>query len=170
MTKSVILLGYLSRAKRDMEVSLKEREIENQISNIHKEIDHYLTAGDRESIMKLIVILDRTWDVLLRKDDGLRYTYLFKNIWIDETARGEHSIFTDVSGVGDILKKCRLIRHAFFRLENDFPPELCIEAMQIISGYQLSKTAFHQLLDLTEDREKIINRINEISLNYAERV
>ncbi|MCL2252827.1 MAG: hypothetical protein FWC09_00105 [Lachnospiraceae bacterium] len=134
------------------------------ITKIHHQLDVLLSMGDRESLVKMSGLLEQTWAVLLRKDDGLRYARMFKNIWMNEVVKGEQDIFNGVHSVNDILEKCRLVRHALFRLENDFPPDLCLEAIQIISDFGLSETAIREFLSgRIEDGDRVIARIKEIT-------
>lgn len=143
---------------------MSNQELKEEIHKIHNELDVLLNAGDRDSIMKSIVLLNRVWEPILKKDDGIRRVYLFQKIWVDEMARGEPSIFTDIRSVLDVIRKNRLIRQAFFRLENDFPVEVCIEAMQTISDLNLSNTAFREILSREiEDEEKVIANMKRIS-------
>ncbi|MCL2718572.1 MAG: hypothetical protein FWE14_07300 [Lachnospiraceae bacterium] len=143
---------------------MKEQTIKNHIAAIHQELDSYLAAGDRESIMKSIALLNQTWGNFFNKDDGIRYTYLFQKIWMDEVARGEHQVFAGIHSVEEVLRKIKLIRHAFFRLENDFPLEMCLEGLQNISEMKLSQTAFQALLEREiENGAKVTARINEMA-------
>ena len=147
---------------------MKEQELTKNIAGIRRELDDFLAAGDRESIMKSIVFLNNTWELVFRKDDGIRHTYLLQKIWVDEMARNEPSIFADIHSVFDVLTKCRLLRHAIYRLENDFPLDLCLEAIQTISAMNLSNTAFQEISKRwAEDGDKVLARINEISDTYT---
>jgi hypothetical protein len=139
-------------------------DINKHITLLHTEIDALLAAGGREAIMKSIAILNNTWAGLFSKDDGIRSVYYLQKIWMDEVARGEPSVFADVHSVAEALAKTRLIRHSFMRLENGFPTELCLEALQNIAALNLSQTAFHEILKRDiEDGEKVIARIAEIT-------
>jgi hypothetical protein len=150
------------------DINMTNNEMHNQISLIHRELDSLLAAGDRDSIMKSIALTGKVSQLLCRKDDGIRYVVFFQNIWMEEQTRSEYSIFTNIHSVEDVLRKSRLVRHAFFRLENDFPDDLCIEALQTISRLNISNTAFQKILEAEiEDNEKIISRINEISQGYT---
>jgi hypothetical protein len=143
---------------------MTNQELKTEISKIRDELDGLLAVCDRESIMKSIVLLNRAAEIIFNKDDGIRRVYLFQKIWTAEMACGEPSIFADVRSVSDVVRKNRLIRQAFFRLENDFPAELCIEAMQVISDFNLSNSAFREILAMEiEDEDKVIARIGEIS-------
>jgi hypothetical protein len=149
-------------------------EINQNITKLHAEIDSYLAVGDRESLLKTIVMLDSLWETYFRRDDGLRYTYSFQRIWMDEqafsTSQGEAitSIFADVGSVAEVVRKNRLIRHALFRLENDFPDELCLEALQTIATMELSDIALREFLNSVEDSEKVIARIAELTRGHAQ--
>lgn len=135
-----------------------------KISKIRAELDALLACGDRESLLKVAALLNHVWEPVFRKDDGIRRTHLFQRIWTDEMAHGESSIFADISSVNDVIRKNRLIRQAFFRLENDFPIDMCVEAIQVISDFNLSDTAFREILAMDiEDEGKVIARIGEIS-------
>jgi hypothetical protein len=144
-------------------------EIQKNITKIRAELDSYLAVGDRESLMKTIVMLGSLWVTYFNRDDGLRYTYSFQKIWMDEQTASTNkeaeapSIFSDVHSVADVVRKSRLIRHALFRLENDFPDELCLEALQTISALNLSEIAFRTLLSGVEDSDKVLARIAELT-------
>ncbi|MCL2051958.1 MAG: hypothetical protein FWG91_09570 [Lachnospiraceae bacterium] len=147
---------------------MKEQEVKNHIDRVKSELDSLLANGDRDSIVKSIVLLNQTWDVLFKRDDGLRLTKWFQEIWMDETAKGEHHIFAGIRSVEEVITKAKLIRHAFFRLENDLPPELCLAGLNNISEMQLSQTAFQAFLEReAENGDKIVSRINEITNSYA---
>jgi hypothetical protein len=114
--------------------------------------------------MRSIAILNNTWAGLFRKDDGIRNLYLLQKIWMEEIAKGEPSVFADVHSTAEALQKVRLVRHSFMRLENDFPAELCLEALQNLAALNLSQTAFREILTKQiEDGEKVVARIGELS-------
>jgi len=143
---------------------MKNQDIIKKIAELHTELNTYLAIGDRESLVKSVALLNNTWDVLINKDDGLRYTYRLLTLWMDEVSRSEHSILSGVHSVNAVIEKCKLIRHAFFRLENDFPSDMCLEGLKIISDMHLSQTAFQDFLKReVEDGEKVILRISEIT-------
>jgi hypothetical protein len=139
-------------------------DIKKSIDILRTEIDALLAVGDREAIMKSIAILGGVWPILVRNDDALRYVYCLQQIWMDEMARGEQSVFADIHSVDEAYEKFRAVRHCFFRLENDFPAELCLEALQNIAALNLSQTAFRMMLEQEiEDTAKVIARIGELS-------
>ena len=147
---------------------MTEQNIKANIAAIRAELDTYFAIGDRDSLIKSIALTDQSWEELFRKDDGLRYSYLFQKIWMDETARGEDSIFADVRSVADVEKKHRLLRHALFRLENDYPVDMCLEALHTLSTMHLSNTALRIILEQhVEDGDKVLARIGEISAMHA---
>ena len=146
---------------------MKNQEIEKRISEIRAELNNYLAIGSRESIMKSIAILEQTWGGIINKDDGIRLTSWFQKLWVHEIARGENHIFTNIHSIDDVINKYNFVRHAFFRLENDFPTESCLEALHTLSNYGLSPTAFQEFLEQEiEDGDKVITRISEITSGY----
>jgi hypothetical protein len=146
---------------------MTNEDIQNNITLLHTELDARLAAGDRESMMKSIAILNSTWPGLFRIDDGIRVVYFLLRIWMDEMVRGEPSVLADVHSVSEAMEKDRLIRHCFWRLENDFPAEFCLEALQNIAPRSFSDTAFRQYLDGVEDSGKVTARIAELSKGNA---
>ena len=143
---------------------MTDLEMKKNITALRAEVDSYLAAGDRAAIIKAIALLEKTWEVIFAKDDGIRQTYFFQKIWLEEQATGEESIFTDVAGISDVEDKLRRIRHALFRLENDFPLDLCLEALHTLSEARLSGTALREILDrYIEDAPKTLARISEIA-------
>jgi len=146
---------------------MREQEMKKHIAGIHNELDSFLAIGDRDSIIKSMALLTQLWQVLHRKDDGIRYTSWYQTIWVEEVAKGEQHIFNGVHSVKEVLYKAKLIRHALYRLENDFPLEYCIEAIKTMSEMNLSQTALRIILDQeTENSDKILARINEITESY----
>jgi len=143
---------------------MTEENIKKTIAETLATLDELYAVGNREAMVKAIALLDGIWNKIFYKDDDIRHCYLFQGIWIDETTRGEETIFADISSVADVTRKYTQLRHAFYRFENDFPLEMCLEAMQWIAAMRLSNTAFHALLENEiEDVEKVLARINEIS-------
>jgi hypothetical protein len=139
-------------------------DIKKNVGHLRAEIDALLAAGDRESLMKAIAILGGVWPTLIRNDDGLRYVFYLQQIWMDEMARGEQSVFADIHSVSEGFEKFRMVRHCFFRLENDFPDELCLEALQNIAALNLSQTAFRRMLEQEiEDPAKVTARIASLT-------
>jgi len=146
---------------------MREHEMKRHIAGIHNELDSFLAIGDRDSIIKSMALLSQLWDVLYKKDDGIRYTFWFQNIWVEEVAKGEPHIFNGVHSVKDVLNKAKLIRHSLYKLENDFPLEYCLEAIKTIFDMNLSQTALRIILEQeTEKSDKILERINEITTNF----
>ncbi|MCL2252825.1 MAG: hypothetical protein FWC09_00095 [Lachnospiraceae bacterium] len=138
------------------------------ITGTRRELDALLSSGDSHSLLKSIKLLNETDAELFQNDDGIRYTYLFQKIWLTEVAQGEKSIFTNVRNVEDVMYKLQLVRHSFFRLENDFPLELCLESIKLICDLDISNTAFNEIVTrYTEDSDKIIARIHEVNAKYA---
>jgi hypothetical protein len=143
---------------------MTDMEIKKQVTAVRAELDGYLADGSREAIMKSILLLQSLWDVLVTFDYTVSQTYLFQKIWMDEQAKGEESILADVRSVDDVKEKHRMIRHALFRLENDFPDDLCLEALQVLSELRLSSTAFQEMLSrCTEDSTAILTRISQLT-------
>ena len=147
---------------------MREQELKRHIAGIRNELDTLLAAGDRESILKTIALLKQTWHVVFSKDDGIRYTAWFQDIWMEEMVKGEVSIFEGIHSVDEVLNKANLTRHALFRLENDFPLDLCLDALDTISGQGISQTAFNQFLEREiENSDKVLARINEITASFS---
>jgi hypothetical protein len=143
---------------------MTNNEITEQVASVRAKLETALAAGDRESIMRSIALLNKTSGVVVTKDFGIFAVRAFQNIWIEEEAQGEPSIFAGVGSLAEVLDKFRVIRHSFFRLENDFPDDLCMEAMQALFALNLSNTAFRILLNqIVENPDAVYTRINEIA-------
>ncbi|MDR2888324.1 MAG: hypothetical protein LBV33_00595 [Lachnospiraceae bacterium] len=146
---------------------MRDSDIKAQINQKRAEMNKLLEKGDFASYMQISKEVDKIWRVVLNKDCGLRYLYTFIAIWRNEKVLGERTILEGIKNVDELVEKCRVIRHAMRRLENDFPDELCLEAISNIADMQLSKTAFQFLLpSVVEDEQKVMRRISEINELY----
>lgn len=147
---------------------MRDDEIRKQIRQKRAEMDHLLAKGDFEAYLQISKEAEAIWIELLNKDSGLHYLYTFINIWRKEAAKGDQTIMTGVKSVADVVQKYRNIRHAMMRLENDFPDDLCLEAISNLAEMKLSNTAFYYLLPrVVENEEKVIKRIDEISAHAS---